>query len=93
MTLPTHPETCRIRCDLWAAGIIGRYFSKDDVVRNLTINGASYGSMISNLLLHKMSLELVKSFVQTYKPVALVVLEAIIQRVIVRKSEPSQYNF
>ena len=49
-----HPEKVTVWCGLWAGGIIGPYFFKDDAIRNVTVNGERYREMISNFLLPKM---------------------------------------
>ena len=46
--LPVHPERIKVWCVLWAGGIIGPYFFKDDADRNVTVNGGCYREMISN---------------------------------------------
>ena len=45
---PMHPEKVTVWCRLWAGGIIGPYFFKDAVNRNVTVNGGRYREMISN---------------------------------------------
>lgn len=52
--LPMHPEKCTVWCGLYAGGIIGPYFFKDAVGRNVTVNGDRYRSMLTNFLLPKM---------------------------------------
>ena len=42
-----HPEKITIWCGLWAGGIIGPYFFKNDDGRKVTVNGARYRAMIS----------------------------------------------
>ena len=49
--LPLHPEKTTVWCGLWAGGIIGPYFFKNDDGRNVTVNGARYRTMISDFLL------------------------------------------
>lgn len=46
--LPLHPEKCTVWCGLWAGGIIGPYFFKDDNGRNVTVNGERYRVMIGD---------------------------------------------
>ncbi|GFW70498.1 transposable element Tcb1 transposase [Trichonephila clavipes] len=36
---PLHPEKLTVWCALWAGGIIGPYFYKNDVGHNVTVNG------------------------------------------------------
>ncbi|GFT06027.1 uncharacterized protein TNCV_1594611 [Trichonephila clavipes] len=36
---PLHPEKLTVWCALWAGGIIGPYFFKNDEVHNVTVNG------------------------------------------------------
>ena len=48
-----HPEKVTVWYGLWAGGIIGPFFFKDDVNRNVTVNGERYREMISNLFLPK----------------------------------------
>ncbi|GFX07949.1 hypothetical protein TNCV_4162181 [Trichonephila clavipes] len=36
---PLHPETLTVWCALWAGGIIGPYFFKNDEGHNVTVNG------------------------------------------------------
>ncbi|GFX87329.1 uncharacterized protein TNCV_3368991 [Trichonephila clavipes] len=36
---PLHPEKLTVRCALWAGGIIGPYFFKNDEGPNVTVNG------------------------------------------------------
>ncbi|XP_074036992.1 uncharacterized protein isoform X2 [Leptinotarsa decemlineata] len=52
--LPMHPEKCTVWCGLYTGGIIGPYFFKDAVGRNVTVNGDCYRSMLTNFLLPKM---------------------------------------
>ncbi|XP_061394938.1 uncharacterized protein LOC133330517 [Musca vetustissima] len=49
-----HPEKCTVWCGLYAGGIIGPYFFKDAVGRNVTVNGDRYRSMLTYFLLPKM---------------------------------------
>jgi len=44
-----HPEKVTVWCRLWAGGIIGPYFFKDDNGRNVTVNGERYRVMIDEL--------------------------------------------
>ncbi|GFT06808.1 DDE_3 domain-containing protein [Trichonephila clavipes] len=45
---PLHPEKLIIWCALWAGGIIGPYFFKNDEGHNVTVNGDRYRAMITN---------------------------------------------
>ncbi|GFX03991.1 hypothetical protein TNCV_4678951 [Trichonephila clavipes] len=38
---PLHPEKLTVWCALWAGGIIGPYFFKNDEGHNVTVNGGS----------------------------------------------------
>ncbi|GFV97395.1 hypothetical protein TNCV_2039051 [Trichonephila clavipes] len=38
---PLHPEKLTVWCALWASGIIGPYFSKNDEGHNVTVNGVA----------------------------------------------------
>ncbi|GFW48190.1 uncharacterized protein TNCV_2382741 [Trichonephila clavipes] len=42
-------------CALWAGGIIGPYFFKDDEGHNVTINGDRYRAMITNLFIPELN--------------------------------------
>ncbi|GFU70511.1 transposable element Tcb1 transposase [Trichonephila clavipes] len=44
---PLHPEKLTVWCALWAGGIIGPYFSKNDESHNVTVNGDQYRAMIT----------------------------------------------
>ncbi|GFX36357.1 uncharacterized protein TNCV_4932701 [Trichonephila clavipes] len=43
---PLHPEKLTVWCALWAAGIIGPYFFKNDEGHNFTVNGDRYRAMM-----------------------------------------------
>ncbi|GFX08531.1 putative DD41D transposase [Trichonephila clavipes] len=43
-----HPETLSVWCALWAGGIIGPYFFKNDEGHNVTVNGDRCRAMITN---------------------------------------------
>ncbi|GFS79964.1 transposable element Tcb1 transposase [Trichonephila clavipes] len=43
---PLHPEKLTVWCALWAGGIIGPYFFKNDEGHNVTVNGDRYRAMI-----------------------------------------------
>ncbi|GFW04564.1 putative transposable element [Trichonephila clavipes] len=45
---PLHPETLTVWYALWAGGIIGPYFFKNDGGHKVTVNGYRYGAMITN---------------------------------------------
>ncbi|GFX44064.1 putative DD41D transposase [Trichonephila clavipes] len=45
---PLHPEKLTVWCALWAGGIIGPYFFKNDEDHNVTVNGDRYRAMIIN---------------------------------------------
>ncbi|GFX93076.1 DUF4817 domain-containing protein [Trichonephila clavipes] len=44
---PLHPERLTVWCALWAGGIIGPYFFKNDEGHNVTVNGDRYRAMIT----------------------------------------------
>ncbi|KAK9874203.1 hypothetical protein WA026_002560 [Henosepilachna vigintioctopunctata] len=43
---PLHPERLTVWCALWAGGIIGPYFFKNDDFQNVTVNADRYRAMI-----------------------------------------------
>ncbi|GFV65502.1 hypothetical protein TNCV_1737391 [Trichonephila clavipes] len=45
---PSHPEKLTVWGALWAGGIIGPYFFKNDEGHNVTVNGDRYRAMITN---------------------------------------------
>ncbi|GFV48613.1 DUF4817 domain-containing protein [Trichonephila clavipes] len=47
---PLHPEKLTVWCALWAGGIIGAYFFKNDEGHNVTVNGDRYKTMVTNFL-------------------------------------------
>ena len=47
---PLHPEKLTVWCALWAGGIIGLYFFKNDAGQNVTVNEDRYRAMITDLL-------------------------------------------
>lgn len=51
--LPLHPEKCTVWCGLWAGGVIGPYFFKNENGRNVTVNGLRYREMITDYLVPK----------------------------------------
>ncbi|GFX29962.1 transposable element Tc3 transposase [Trichonephila clavipes] len=48
---PLHPEKLTVWCALWASGIIGPYFFKNDEGHNVTVNGDRYRAMITNFFI------------------------------------------
>ncbi|GFU12842.1 RNA-directed DNA polymerase from mobile element jockey [Trichonephila clavipes] len=48
---PLHQEKLTVWCALWAGGIIGPYFFKDDEGHNVTVNGVRYRAMIINFFI------------------------------------------
>ncbi|GFV72420.1 putative DD41D transposase [Trichonephila clavipes] len=48
---PLHPEKLTVWCALWAGGIIGPYFFKNDEGHIVTVNGDWYRSMITNFFI------------------------------------------
>ncbi|GFV61473.1 uncharacterized protein TNCV_2938151 [Trichonephila clavipes] len=48
---PLHPEKLTVWCALWAGGIIGPYFFKNDEGHNDTVNGDRYRAMITNFFI------------------------------------------
>ncbi|GFU47321.1 putative transposable element [Trichonephila clavipes] len=48
---PLHPEKLTVWCALWAGGIIGPYFFKNDEGHNVTVNGDRYRTMITNFFI------------------------------------------
>ncbi|GFT86619.1 uncharacterized protein TNCV_5123691 [Trichonephila clavipes] len=46
---PLHPEKLTVWCALWAGGIIGPYFFKNNEGHNVTANGDRYRAMITNI--------------------------------------------
>ncbi|VVC43567.1 Hypothetical protein CINCED_3A023722 [Cinara cedri] len=49
--LPLHPDKTTVWCGLWAGGIIGPRFFKNESGQNVTVNGARYRDMITDYLL------------------------------------------
>lgn len=49
--LPLYPEKTTVWCGLWAGGIIGPYFFKNDAGENVTVNGDRYRAMITDYLM------------------------------------------
>ncbi|GFV03465.1 putative DD41D transposase [Trichonephila clavipes] len=46
-----HQEKLTVSCALWAGGIIGPYFFKNDEGHNVTVNGDRYRAMITNFFI------------------------------------------
>ncbi|GFU93066.1 transposable element Tcb2 transposase [Trichonephila clavipes] len=52
---PLHPEKLTLWCALWAGGIIGPYFFKNDEGHNVTVNGDRYRAMITNFFIPELN--------------------------------------
>ncbi|GFW48791.1 transposable element Tc3 transposase [Trichonephila clavipes] len=52
---PLHPEKLTVWCALWAGGIIGPYFFKNDEGHNITVNGDRYRAMITNFFIPELN--------------------------------------
>ncbi|GFU78868.1 putative transposable element [Trichonephila clavipes] len=52
---PLHPEKLTVWCALWAGGIIGPYFFKNDEGHNVTVNGDRYRVMITNFVIPELN--------------------------------------
>ncbi|GFV30617.1 putative DD41D transposase [Trichonephila clavipes] len=52
---PLHPEKLTVWCTLWAGGIIGSYFFKNDEGHNVTVNGDRYRAMITNFFIPELN--------------------------------------
>ncbi|GFU16395.1 transposable element Tc3 transposase [Trichonephila clavipes] len=52
---PLHPEILTVWCALWAGGIIGPYFFKNDEGHNVTVNGDRYRAMITNFFIPELN--------------------------------------
>ncbi|GFW05801.1 DUF4817 domain-containing protein [Trichonephila clavipes] len=52
---PLHPERLTVWCALWAGGIIGPYFFKNDEGHNVTVNGDRYRAMITNFFIPELN--------------------------------------
>ncbi|GFY26757.1 DUF4817 domain-containing protein [Trichonephila clavipes] len=52
---PLHPEKLTVWCTLWAGGIIGPYFYKNDEGHNVTLNGDRYRAMITNFFVPELN--------------------------------------
>ncbi|GFX88338.1 transposable element Tc3 transposase [Trichonephila clavipes] len=53
--IPLHPEKLTLCCVLWAGGIMGPYFFKNDEGYNVTVNGDRYRAMITNFFIPKLN--------------------------------------
>ncbi|GFW98070.1 uncharacterized protein TNCV_2491261 [Trichonephila clavipes] len=52
---PLHPEKLTVWCALWAGGLIGPYFFKNDGGHNVTVNGYRYRALITNLFIPELN--------------------------------------
>ncbi|GFX24155.1 transposable element Tc3 transposase [Trichonephila clavipes] len=52
---PLHPEKLTVWCALWAGGIIGPYFFKNDEGHNVTVNDNRYRAMITNFFIPELN--------------------------------------
>ncbi|GFU13848.1 uncharacterized protein TNCV_940341 [Trichonephila clavipes] len=52
---PLHQEKVTVWCALWAGGIIGPYFFKNDEGHNVTVNGDRYRAMITNFFIPELN--------------------------------------
>ncbi|GFX25336.1 putative DD41D transposase [Trichonephila clavipes] len=52
---PLHPEKLTAWCALWAGGIIGSYFFKNDEGHNVTVKGDRYRAMITNVFIPELN--------------------------------------
>ncbi|GFW06802.1 DUF4817 domain-containing protein [Trichonephila clavipes] len=52
---PLHPEKRTVWCALWAGGIIGPYFFKNDEGHNVTVNGDRYRAIITNFFIPELN--------------------------------------
>ncbi|GFU16791.1 DUF4817 domain-containing protein [Trichonephila clavipes] len=52
---PLHPEKLTVWCAVWAGGIIGPYFFKNDESHNVTVNGDRYRAMITNFFIPELN--------------------------------------
>ncbi|GFX84529.1 uncharacterized protein TNCV_560441 [Trichonephila clavipes] len=53
--IPLHPEKLTVWCALWAGGIIGPHFFKNDEGHNVTVNGDRYRAMITNFFIPELN--------------------------------------
>ncbi|GFV04455.1 putative DD41D transposase [Trichonephila clavipes] len=52
---PLHKKKLTVWCALWAGGIIGLYFFKNDDGHNVTVNGDRYRAMITNFFIPELN--------------------------------------
>ncbi|GFT15341.1 uncharacterized protein TNCV_3263981 [Trichonephila clavipes] len=52
---PLHPEKLTVWCALWAGGIIGPYFFKNDEGHNVTVNADRYRAMVTNFFIPELN--------------------------------------
>ncbi|GFT55523.1 putative DD41D transposase [Trichonephila clavipes] len=52
---PLHLEKLTVWCALWAGGIIGPYFFKNDEGQNVTVSGDRYRAMITNFFIPELN--------------------------------------
>ncbi|GFU68138.1 uncharacterized protein TNCV_248021 [Trichonephila clavipes] len=52
---PLHPETLTVWCVVWAGGIIGPYFFKNNEGHNVTVNVDRYTAMITNCFIPELN--------------------------------------
>ncbi|GFX15270.1 transposable element Tcb2 transposase [Trichonephila clavipes] len=52
---PLHPEKLTVWCALWAGGIIGPYFFKNDEDHNVTVNGDRYRATMTNFFIPELN--------------------------------------
>ncbi|GFT72229.1 putative DD41D transposase [Trichonephila clavipes] len=52
---PLHPEKLTVWCALWAGGIIGPYFFKNDEGHHVTVNGDRYRAMFTNFFIPELN--------------------------------------
>ncbi|GFW36357.1 uncharacterized protein TNCV_3712771 [Trichonephila clavipes] len=52
---PLHPEKLTVWCALWAGGIIGPYFFKNDEGHSVTVNGDRYRAIITNFFIPELN--------------------------------------
>ncbi|GFV59489.1 uncharacterized protein TNCV_2825291 [Trichonephila clavipes] len=52
---PLHPDKLTVWCALWAGGIIGPYFFKNDEGHNVTVNGDRYRAMITKFFIPELN--------------------------------------
>ncbi|GFT81706.1 transposable element Tc3 transposase [Trichonephila clavipes] len=52
---PLHPEKLTVWCALWAGGIIGPYFFKNDEGHNVKVNGDRYRATVTNFFIPELN--------------------------------------